>query len=123
MSETQTLTKEIAALRKEVVALRKQIDEVDDWANGIHMAVSDLMFVLLRDHPKAQQVADQLKQSYDRYLELQAHPRRRTRDEPAVGIYESRKLLYAGLACFGLWPDVDPHQWAEQSLSRFQQQT
>jgi len=123
MDEIRALRQEVASLKKEVIALHTQIDQVDDWANGIHMAVEDLMLVLLRDHPKAQQVGEQLKKSYDRFHALRAHPRRKGRDDPAIGVYESRKMLYAALAIYGIWPNVDSRQFAEQSWRQGQHQT
>lgn len=90
--------------RQEIAELRAKIEELDDWANGIHMALVDVLPFLLRGHPEAAKVEGLLKASAQRYEELLAHPERAEDAHEKATLYESRKNLYRQLALLGAWP-------------------
>lgn len=113
---------EIQKLRKEVAELRKQIDEVDDWANGIQASLMYVLPLLLRDHPEVKNLQRMFEQGSARYEELKAHPRRGETTETAA-LYESRKMLYRQLALLGVWPDVDPDRYAQDSIQQYRRDT
>lgn len=104
-------------LRKEVERLRAEIDAVDDWANGIFQMLVQVLPLLLRNHPNAANVQRLLQDSDVRYEELLAHPERAEKDEPA-GLYEAGQMMYRQMAVLGVWPDIDPAEFARQTLER-----
>lgn len=111
---------EIQTLKREVAELRKTIDEVDDWANGVQMSLVELLPLLLIGHPNVGKAQELLERSDARFEELSAHPLRGEKGETAA-LYESRKMLYRLLALRGVWPGIDPQEFAEQSIQKYRQ--
>ncbi|WP_156816078.1 hypothetical protein [Brachymonas chironomi] len=104
-------------LRQEIAALRAEIDEVDNWASGLLMALVEVLPALLRGHPQAGQVADLLQADAERFEELRKQSRKR-RDGETAALYEPRKMLYHLLAIQGVWPNVTAQQAAQNSIRR-----
>lgn len=106
----------IKELRQEVAALRKELDKLDDWSNGIQVSLIQLLPLLLRDHSRVMAAQDLLAHSHARYLALNHDP---SDGEPGETpeLYESRAMLYRTFALLGLWPTVDPHEFATRLRS------
>ena len=71
------------------------MDEVDDWANGVFLALQDLVYVLAREYPKVvPPLTDTWRQDAARYAELEqgAAPDPGQPNEQAL--LEARKMLY-----------------------------
>ena len=112
------MDEETRALRQEVAELRTQIDAVDDWANGIQLALVQLLPLLLRGHPEATNAHRLLQRCDDRYEELLQHPQRAEGPDETHRLYEAAKQLNRQLGMSGAWPGVDATQVAQQSLRR-----
>jgi hypothetical protein len=108
---------EVAALRAEVERLRAEIEKVDDWAQGIHLALETVLPFLLRGHPEAGEVQRLLQSLDERYEELLKHPGRAEAGERR-GQLESPKMLYRRLALQDVWPGADSKEAACQTLER-----
>jgi uncharacterized coiled-coil DUF342 family protein len=91
--EIKLLRQETQRLREDVAKLRQEIDEVDDWANGVHVTLTLVLPRLLRGHPKERDIRKSLQRHDDRYEELQAHPERAEDEHERLGLYESGKML------------------------------
>ena len=71
------------------------MDEVDDWANGVFLALQDLVYVLAREYPNVvPPLTDKWRQDAARYAELEqgAEPDPDQPNEQAL--LEARKMLY-----------------------------
>ncbi len=71
------------------------MDEVDDWANGVFLALQDLVYVLAREYPNVvPPLTDKWRQDAARYAELEqgAAPDPDQPNEQAL--LEARKMLY-----------------------------
>lgn len=104
---------ELAALRQEVVQLRAQVEATDDWAQGVHVALTLALQVLMKDHPQAPKLHKMLKVAEERYEDLRRDPSLADEGETAAQ-FESPKMLNRQLGLLGIWPDVDPHAYAYQ---------
>jgi hypothetical protein len=107
----------MSELRQEIERLRAEIDAADDWANGIFQMLVQVLPLLVRDHPNVTKIQHLLEASDARYEELLAHPERAEEGEPA-GLHEAGKMMYRQMAALGVWPDIDPAEFARQSLAR-----
>ena len=104
------------SLRQEIAEQRQRIEEVDDWANGLFEAMHTVLSVVLKGHPDAGQIEQQLRYSRDRYETLMAHPERAEPGETAE-LHEAGKMLYERLAMLGVWPGVDPAEVVQRKLA------
>lgn len=90
---------------KAVEPLRRELDELDDWANGVFCALSDLMPVLLKTQPEiARHLEPMWRNASERYDHIgstdQADDFRETQY-----LLEARKMLYRQLALLKAWPE------------------
>lgn len=111
---------ETESLRQEISELRTKLAELDDWTNGIQMALVAVLPFLLRGHPEAAKAQDVLQAADQRYEELLAHPERAESADETATLYESRKMLNRLLALTGVWPGVAPMD-AAQALQKARQ--
>jgi hypothetical protein len=111
----------LAAIRSEIQQaqqpLLEKIDEVDAWATSVFYALNQILPVLLRDHPKAEQIQQILQRRDDRYEELLENPERAGEGESAE-LYEVCKMLNRQMAQLGVWPNVDPSEASQKTLER-----
>lgn len=106
------------ALRQEIAELRQRIEEVDDWANGLHNVLSEVLPFLLRGHPEVDKVATLLRTSTERYDVLAARPELAEFPEE-LRTLEASRMLYRKLSILGVWPGVDPAEAVRQSLASY----
>ncbi len=95
-------------VQHQLAELQRQLSEAEEWANGLFLILSAVLPALLKDHPKAGQVADQLQSMERRYQELREHPERSTDPAEVAGHLEPAAMLYRQIALLGVWPDLDP---------------
>ncbi|MCO1336767.1 hypothetical protein MO867_20785 [Microbulbifer sp. OS29] len=94
-------------IRAETEQLRAELDAVDEWANGLFLALKDVLTPLLKRHPE---VAAELAPRWQKVVE-EFH---RTEG----GRLEARKMLYSQLALVSVWPSVDSSAFAEEPIKR-----
>lgn len=99
---------ETELLRREIAQLREQIDAVDDWANGLHLVLVQVLPHLLRGHPEAGKVKQLLQASAQRYEELLVHPERAHEPDEKAALLEASKMLYRQLELLNVWPAAQP---------------
>ncbi|EHQ1843451.1 hypothetical protein JYZ08_004646 [Salmonella enterica subsp. enterica serovar Saintpaul] len=83
---------------REFELLKKECDHIDDWSNGIFLALFDLLMVLSRENPEVlKQLEPRWKKNYDEYMRAEAnnHIGQNARR------LEARKMLYGMLNSFG----------------------
>lgn len=83
---------------REFELLKKECDHVDDWANGIFLALFDLLMVLRHENPEVlKKLEPRWKKDYDEYLRAveNKHIGQKARR------LEARKMLYGMLDSFG----------------------
>lgn len=105
-------------MQQELQQLRQQLQDAERWANGVFLALEMVLPHLLRDHPQAAALGDQLRSMAERYELLLRHPEQQTDEADLAGHYEPAKMLYWQMALLGLWPGVDAQEAARQSLER-----
>jgi len=105
-------------IRQELQQLRQQLQDAERWANGVFLALEMVLPHLLRDHPQAAALGDQLHAMAERYELLLRHPEQQTDEADLAGHYEPAKMLYWQMALLGVWPGVDPQQVTAQTLAR-----
>jgi hypothetical protein len=83
-------------IRDENAALKAEIDRVDNWANGVYKALSDLTTVCLQDNSKAAALlAEWWKDVADDYDRVEAG--QQIEDPQPLEFLEARKMLYRKL--------------------------
>lgn len=87
-----------------VAPLRQEIDQLDDWANGVFCALSDLMPALLKTQPEIARYLEPLwRKASERYDHIgntdQAEDFHETQP-----LLEARMTLYRQLASVRAWP-------------------
>lgn len=103
------------ATQEELRQLRLQLQEAEDWANGVFLALQQVLPALLRGHPEVKKVQALLAGRDQRFEELRRHPERAEPDERPT-LHEPGKMLYRQLALLGVWPDMDPREEAQRVL-------
>lgn len=114
------MSDEIQKLQQEIAELKQRVEYTDDWAGGVQNVLMTVLPFLLRGHPEVEKVQGLLKSSCERYEELEQHPERATADDLPLAAYEPAKMLYRVLSMHGVWPGIDPHEAAKESLERYQ---
>lgn len=95
--------------REEAAQLRAEIDRVDDWANGVFLALFDLLPPLLREHPQiAATIAPMWKKAAQNWDTLQTGTMQGESFDEPEGVLEARKLLYRMLAQHQVFPEHAP---------------
>lgn len=98
-------------IRDETKLLRAELERVDDWANGIFLALQEALIPLLKTHPElAERIAPVWQAAAERYD-------RGDHDQPREH-FEARNRLYRQLAQLGLWPGVDAAEARQQTLAQ-----
>lgn len=89
-----------------VATLHAEIDKVDDWTNGVFVALNDVLQPLLRELPAlGQQLAPAWRRTAERFDALQtggAVPDRE--NDESLEVLEARKMLFRICASLDLWP-------------------
>ncbi|MCK9987424.1 MAG: hypothetical protein AzoDbin1_03896 [Azoarcus sp.] len=93
------------ALRQEIGQLRVELDRLDDWANGVFVALTDALPPLLRANPEAAAyLAPMWRKAAERFDQLQAHTGQAEDFHETAELLEARKMLYRQFDRLGLWP-------------------
>lgn len=88
---------------KAVAPLRQELDQVDDWANGVFCALSDLMPVLLKTQPEiARYLEPMWRKASERYDHIGSTGQADDFHETQA-LLEARKTLYRRLAVLKAW--------------------
>ena len=83
--------------------LRAEINKVDDWANGVFMALKDALLPLLKDHPAtACDIAPQWRKAAEQFEQIEQGSPPADPDE-TLELLEARKMLYRIFEVLGLW--------------------
>lgn len=91
-------------IERVVAPLRQQIDQVDDWANGVFVVLSDLLVPLLKKHPDVALELEPLwRYASEQYDKLDGSGQAEDFHE-TQGLLEARKMLYRQLQTFRAWP-------------------
>lgn len=102
------MSDETELLRREIAQLREQIEAVDDWANGLLLALVQVLPHLLRGHPEAGKVQRLLQACDERFEELRLHPERSQESADTAALLEASKMLHRQLAALNTWPAPRP---------------
>lgn len=93
-----------SGLRQEIAELRAEIDRVDEWANGLFLALVEVLPLLLKQHPEVvERLEPMWRRAADRYTARQANPAQHVDEEGPIGLLEPRKMLYRQLDTLGVW--------------------
>ncbi|PAU86310.1 hypothetical protein CK507_15820 [Pseudomonas sp. WN033] len=100
-------------LRQELADLRVKLDQADEWANGLYMALDDLVQILLKQNPAlAIPLADRWRPVADCYAQLErgevpVDSDGEPKDVGPMQRLEARKILFRTLTAAGaLSPDL-----------------
>jgi hypothetical protein len=100
-------------------ALRMEIDKVDDWANGLFVALKDVLEPLLRELPEmGQQLAPAWSEAAQRFDALQASGASDAKKGETLELLEGRKMLYRIFELTKQWPRAEPVQPARRAVAR-----
>lgn len=89
-------------IEKATAPLRQQIDQVDDWANGVFAALSEVLRPLLAANPElAATLAPTWRRASEQYDKLDTEPQ-------ADDFHETQALLEARKVLFRLLPAFEP---------------
>lgn len=83
--------------------LRAEINKVDDWANGVFLALKDVLSFLMKTNPAlAREVEPRWREAAQDFdlIDLQGKPAKE--DEP-LELLEARKMLYRIFSVLGIW--------------------
>lgn len=109
--ETSSWVRELLQqeIEKAVAPLRQEIDQVDDWANGVFVALQDVLIALLKIQPAlADELVPMWKLASERYQQLEQAPGQADDFDETTYLLEARKMLYRQLAALGAWPSTHP---------------
>lgn len=96
---------EIELLRQEVAQLRAEVDRVDEWSNGLYLALHDVLLPLVRRDPDlAAVLAACWKPVSERFDAVSNNPGQADSFDDTADSMEARKMLYRMFAQLGLWP-------------------
>ena len=83
--------------------LRAEINKVDDWANGLFLALKDMLIPLLKDHPAmACDIGPQWRKAAEEFERIEQGNPPKDPDETLESL-EARKMLYRIFELLGLW--------------------
>ena len=105
--ETSTWVRELLEqeIAKAVTPLRQEMDQLDDWANGLFLALQDVTLALLKHQPAlAQELRPLWLQAALRYDQLEQQQGQADEFHETAGALEARKMLYRLLECYRAWP-------------------
>lgn len=83
--------------------LRAEINKVDDWANGVFVALKDVLLPLLKDHPAtARDVGPQWRKAAEQFERIdQGYPP--AEPDETLELLEARKMIYRIFELLGVW--------------------
>ena len=91
-------------LRQEVAQLRAELDRLDDWANGVLMALSDALLPLLKANPEAARYLEPLwRSAAERFEQLEAERGQAGQFAETAELLEAKTILYRQLRTLGAW--------------------
>lgn len=91
------------AAARAVEPLKAEINKVDDWANGVFVALKDVLLPLLKDHPAtARDVGPQWRKAAEEFERIEQGGATADPDE-TLELLEARKMLYRVFEMLGLW--------------------
>lgn len=94
----------IAELEQEIVTLRKKIDQVDDWANGIYMALQYTLCALLPECDVARKKLQKLLAlEAKQYEQMERQGLTHTSEGMPLERFEASKILYRTLEVSDVW--------------------
>lgn len=97
--------------------LRAEINKVDDWANGVFLALKDVLAVLLKKDPAlARAVAPNWLEAAQDFDLIDLQGKAPKEDEP-LELLEARKMLYRVFSVLGIWAAAE-QQKPLQSVPR-----
>jgi hypothetical protein len=106
-------------IRKEIEQLRAKIDRVDQWASGVLVALNEALRPLLRDNPAAAaHLAKRWRNAAVRFEQVSSNQGQADDYHETAELLEPRKMLYELLALYGVWPDVDPNEFARKAAEQ-----
>lgn len=106
-------------IERAVAPLRQELDQLDDWANGVFAALTDVLPLLLRKHPDiAADLEPMWRHASERWQRLQQPQAQADDFHETEHLLEARKMLYRQLAVLGAWPGVDAQDAARAALER-----
>lgn len=92
-------------LRKEVAQLRAEVDRLDDWANGVFVALGEALLPLLKAHPESAAYLEPLwRHAAERYEQVLSMPGQAGDFHETAELLEPRKMLYRQYSLLGAWP-------------------
>lgn len=98
---------------RNAATLRAEINKVDDWANGVFLALKDVVLPLLKDHPGAAcEVGPVWRKAAEQFEQIEQGTPPADPDE-TLELLEARKMLYRIFDILGLW-----HQAAQASVQK-----
>jgi hypothetical protein len=113
MNQSEGLSPELAAwlqariceaVEQAVTPLRVQIEQVDDWANGVYVALSEVLVPLLKLQPELALYLQPLwADAAHRYAQLE-HSVQADDFHETLELLEARKMLYEHLDLLKAWP-------------------
>ena len=91
-------------LRQELEQLRAEIRRVDEWSNGLYLALLEVLPLLLTQQPEAVERLEPMWHSAaDRHAARQENPAQHVDEEGPIGLLEPRKMLYRQMDALGVW--------------------
>ena len=104
-------------IKKEIAKLRAEISRVDDWANGVFVALSEALPPLLKANPvAAAHLAKSWRDAAARFERVSSSREQADDYHETAELLEPRKILYGLFARHGVWPDVDPNEFARKKV-------
>lgn len=107
------------ATQEELRQLRQQLQATEEWAEGVYVLLETVLAHLLRGHPRAPALGQQLQRMAAQHDRLEQQPELATDEDPRASHLEPAKMLYRHLALLGVWPGVDPRAMAAETLGRY----
>lgn len=105
----------IAAARA-VEPLKEEISKVDEWANGLFVALRDVLPVLLLESPAlTREIEPQWRKAAEEFDRVEQHGHQ-ANDEESLELLEARKMLYRLLSVCGLWMQSEVNSVSTRNL-------